>query len=165
MAHKVFLSDDNTADLVCSACNRYYKKDMSRFLDIDSSTKIKIKCKCGHTWRIVLEKRKFFRKKTNLPGTYKYQVTGQKATTGTMSVLDISRTGLKLKVNGRHQLKNGDWIEVEFRLDNQVKTLINRIVNIKNVNGPYVGASFREMKTFDPIIGFYMLQHTPEQEK
>ena len=82
-----------------------------------------------------------------------------------MSVLDISRTGLKIKINGDHKLKDGDWIEVEFQLDNKVQTIVNRIVNIKNIDGPYVGASFREMKTFDPIIGFYMLQHTPPQEK
>lgn len=81
-----------------------------------------------------------------------------------MTVIDISRTGLKLQISGKHNLKNGDWIEVEFRLDNKVRTQINRIVNIKNVDGQYVGASFREVKSFDPVIGFYMLQHTPPDE-
>ena len=111
-----------------------------------------------------LEKRKFFRKRTKLTGKYRYQITGKKVVEGYMTVLDISRTGLKLKIHGKHNLKDGDWIEVEFRLDNQVNSLINRIVNIKNVSGEYLGVSLLEVKGFDPVIGFYMLQHTPEPE-
>lgn len=165
MIEKVFLTDQNTSQFICSACNKYYVMDMSKYLDVPDVVKIKVKCKCGHSWGIVLEKRKFFRKKTNLRGRYRYQVTGKESVEGDMMVIDISRTGLKLKIHGKHNLKDGDWIEVEFRLDNQVRSLIKRIVNIKNVSGEYLGVSLDEIKGFDPVIGFYMLQHTPKQEK
>ena len=92
---------------------------------------------------------------------YRYHITGKKVKLGNIMVLDISRTGLKIKILGEHTLKDGDWIEVEFRLDNSVQTLVKRMVNIKNVSGEYLGTSFSDTKHFDPIIGFYMLQHTP----
>ena len=161
----MFLSAENTSEFICNACNRHYQRDMSQYLQTPDTVKLKIKCKCGYAWSSILEKRRFYRKRIDLPGKYKYQITGKTVSEGFMNILDISRTGLKLKIDGEHKLKDGDWIEVEFRLDNQVKTLVNRIVNIKNVSGQYVGASFREMKNFDPILGFYMLQHTPPQEK
>lgn len=162
---KVFLSPENKSELICSACNRHFQIDMSQYLQIPGEVKIRVKCKCGHAWSIVLEKRRFYRKKTQLKGKYKYQISGKNVLEGALTVLDISRTGLRLKIDGKHNLKDGDWIEIEFRLDNQVKTLINRIVNIKNVNGEYIGASFRDKKSFDPVIGFYMLQHTRNQEE
>ena len=165
MIQKVFISEQNTAEFICSACNKYHKMDISQYLEVPDIVKLKVKCKCGYSWTVMLEKRKFFRKKTNLRGKYRYQVTGKQVVEGDMTVLDISRTGLKLKIHGKHNLKDGDWIEVEFRLDNQVQSLINRIVNIKNVSGEYLGVSLKEVKRFDPVIGFYMLQHTPIREK
>jgi hypothetical protein len=164
MTQKVFLSSENTAKIICNACNRNYETDMSSYLNSPNTIQIKAKCKCGHSWTITLEKRRYFRKRVKLQGRYKYQITGRAVSEGVMTLLDLSRTGLKMKIHGEHTLKDGDWIEVEFRLDNSVRTLVNRIVNIKNVSGEYIGASFREIKQFDPIIGFYMLQHTPDRE-
>jgi hypothetical protein len=165
MTQKVFLSEKNTAKLICIACNRSYEADMSAYLNYPNTAKIKAKCKCGHTWSVVLEKRRYFRKRVKLAGTYKYHITGKTISEGMMTVLDLSRKGLRMKIHGQHNLKDGDWVEVEFRLDNSIRSLVNRIVNIKNISGEYVGASFREIKQFDPVIGFYMLQHTPPQEK
>jgi hypothetical protein len=165
MTQKVFLSSQNTAKFICNACNRQYELNMSQYLNSPNTAKLKLKCKCGYAWTATLEKRRYYRKRIQLRGTYKYQITGRAVSEGVMTVLDISRTGIKIKINGEHTLKDGDWIEVEFRLDNSVRTLINRMVNIKNVSGEYIGASFREIKHFDPVIGFYMLQHTPALEK
>ncbi len=165
MVQRVFLSPQNTSKFICNGCNRNYEVDMSKYVMTPNTVKLRVKCKCGYEWDSILEKRGYYRKKVNLPGTYRYQMTGRKISWGQMYVLDISRTGLKIKIDGDHTLEDGDWIEVEFRLDNSVKTLINRMVNIKNVNGQYLGTSFREAKHFDPVIGFYMLQHTPPKEK
>ena len=165
MVQKIFLSEQNTAEFICSVCNKYHKLDMSKYLEIPNVVKLKVNCKCGHSWTVMLEKRKFFRKKTNLKGKYRYRISGKEFVEGDMTVIDISRAGLKLKIHGEHNLKDGDWIEVEFRLDNKVRSLINRIVNIKNVSGPYLGVSLKEVKDFDPVIGFYMLHHTPTSEE
>ena len=51
---------------------------------------------------------------------------------GTMTVVDISRKGLKLKIHGEDvSFEKGDLLEVTFPLDNDTETLIKRIVNIK----------------------------------
>jgi len=138
---------------------------MTEYLNIPSTVRMKVKCKCGHSWSTLIEKRRYFRKNVNLPGTYKYKEYGKEDTYGSMTVIDISRKGLKIRLHDEtHPFKDGDWLEVTFRLDNQTKTLLRRMVNVKNVFENYLGLAFSDTKHEDADIGFYLLQHIDEKE-
>jgi hypothetical protein len=160
MVEKTFLSDSNTAQFICIACNRQFIVDMTEYLNIPSIVKIKVKCKCGHSWTTAIEKRRHFRKNVHLTGTYKYREHGKEDAYGSMTVLNISRKGLKIKLHDdEHHFKDGDWLEVTFRLDNQTRTLLKRMVHVKNVFGNCLGVAFSDTKHEDADIGFYLLQH------
>lgn len=164
MTTKTFLSKSNTAQFICIACNRQFIVDMTKYLNVPSTIKMKVKCTCGHAWDTVIEKRRYFRKNVNLPGTYKYKEYGKPDAYGSMTVVDLSRKGLKIKLHEEeHSFKDGDWLEVTFRLDNQTKTLLKRMVNIKNIYENYLGVAFADTKHEDADIGFYLLQHVGDK--
>jgi hypothetical protein len=169
MAEKTFITDGNKAVFVCAACNRQHIVDVSKFLAGPRQHRLKITCKCGHSWTSVLEKRRHFRKGVNFPGKYTYRKAGKPVLEGQMSVVNLSRRGLKIELPESEKLSVGDWIEVEFRLDNPPRTVIQRMVIIKNIHGPYVGLAFPDHKHEDPDIGFYLMEATsnkarPEKE-
>jgi hypothetical protein len=124
---------------------------------------LKVNCKCGYSWSTILERRRYFRKSVNFPGTYKYKLHSDEDTLGSMTVVDISRKGLKLKLHDEgHRFKEGDWLEVTFPLDNNPKTLIKRVVDVKNVFENYLGVAFRDTKHEDTDIDFYMSRHATD---
>lgn len=63
MADTILLSESNTVVLACSVCNHQKVVDISQYLSRQDIKKLKIKCKCGHSWNVNLEK------KTSLPKT------------------------------------------------------------------------------------------------
>ena len=163
MTKRTYLTISNTAQFICTACNRQWTEDVSEHLNVPSMVELKVNCNCGYSWRTILERRRYYRKNVNFPGTYKYKLYGNKDTVGSMMVIDISRKGLKLKLHDEgHRFKEGDWLEVTFPLDNNTKTLIKRVVNIKNVFKNYLGVEFRDTKHEDAEIDSYMSPHATD---
>lgn len=79
-----------------------------------------------------------------------------------MTVRDLSRSGLKLELEKEGELKVGDKLVVEFKLDNPQKTAIKKEVLVKTTFGNYVGTEFCSRdpnnpidKAYDIAIGFY----------
>ena len=78
---------------------------------------------------------------------------------GTMTVLDISKGGLKFKLSSAPLFKKGDILEVEFNLDNKNRTLIRKQVFVRNVKDSIVNVeycSFDTSDSGDKAIGFYL---------
>jgi c-di-GMP-binding flagellar brake protein YcgR len=125
---------------------------------MDKTVRVNIKCRCGHAFHAVLEKRRRYRKRTRLPGTYTYERPDRTEDKGIMEVVDISSSGLKLKLNVGRAFKVGDKIQVEFNLDNPQRTPIEKVVTVKNVSKNFVGVAFNEREGEDPSLGFYLLK-------
>ena len=165
MTTKTYLSSSNTAHFICAVCNRQFTEDMSEYLNVPSMVELKVKCKCGYSWTTILERRQYFRKSVNFPGTYHYKLHGKEDTVGSITVVDISRKGLKLKLHDEgHGFKEGDWLEVTFSLDDDTKTLIKRVVNVKNIFENYLGVAFSDTKHEDADIDYYMLQNATDKK-
>jgi hypothetical protein len=158
MEVKVYISKNNTATFVCPNCENTTTADVTRYAQMEKTVRVNIKCRCGHTFRAVLEKRRRYRKSTRLPGTYSFERPDGSVDKGIMQVLDISSTGMKLKLNVSRTLAVGDKLKVEFNLDDPQHTLIEKIVIVKNVSNARVGVAFREREADDPSLGFYLLK-------
>ena len=152
----VFISQDKKAKFICTACQRQWEKDVSKYYDLKKQIKVKVNCSCGNSWSSVLEKRRHIRKPVSLFGTYTYTPPGRKPYEGSLEVLDISLKGLKIRLDREWDLKVNQLINVSFRLDNKAKKLINRQVIIKNMNKRLLGVAFKEANRNDPDIGFYL---------
>lgn len=158
MAEKVYVSADSTATFVCPKCSRSRTEDVSLYLEADREIKAKIRCKCGHRFETLVDRRKNYRKITNLVGVY---LIDEKGVTGQMTVKDISRGGLKFQINTQPAFKIGARILVEFRLDDRYKTAISKSVIIKSLKDGLVGTQFISIDPTSAInkaLGFYLLQ-------
>lgn len=162
MAVKVFVNSDNTATLTCPNCQKTRIVDVSKYIRQDAPSKLKAKCSCGNTYVVSLEKRQYFRKNTDLEGVYHYTVSNSVVASaeaqGGLKVLNISKTGMRLKLNSMPRFQVGDLINVEFRLDDNRKSLISRDVYVRNMKGFFIGVEYASPPSLDSALGFYLFQ-------
>lgn len=152
MTVKVFINDRNMAMFACPACETTKTVDVSEYKDIDKAVKVKCKCKCGNAYTAILERRKFFRKETNLSGVC---IAGRDDRC-LMSVKDILRSGLGLKLNHKPDFKANDKKIVKFYLDDEPRSLIKKEVIVRIIRGFDVGVEFLSFEHYDRL-GLYLL--------
>jgi PilZ domain-containing protein len=159
MAEKVFVTESNMAVFECPQCNKAKNVDVSRYKDIRQVVRIKVKCPCGHSYRVVLERRKHYRKDVNFPGTYTYVLPDYREDKGGITVKDLSRSGVKIKLNVKKDFKIGDSLSLEFNINDKQRSLIKKEAVIKKISDLYLGVEFISIDSSDPsdkAIGFYM---------
>jgi hypothetical protein len=159
MTKKVFVTDKNMATFVCPECKALKTANVEKYAPLKKEIKLKIKCACGISYSATLERRRQYRKETDLPGEYFLSLSDGKVRKGNLTVKDISREGLKIKVNVVPKVEVGTKFMVEFCLDDKQKTLIKRDVIIKWISGHFIGAEFCSIDPSGPIdkaIGFYL---------
>ncbi len=156
MTPKVYITSNQMATFVCPKCQKSKTVNVSKYAGLDKIVRVNVKCPCGHAYTSILEKRKKYRKETNLPGTYLRIVDGKKIGRGLMTVRDLSTIGMKLRIHGDHHCIMGDVLEVEFYLDDTQRTLIRKKVIIRNIVGPNIGTELAPTETVDKALGFYL---------
>ncbi len=120
---------------------------------------LECQCECVHYYTVMLDRRKFYRKSTDLPGVYSCQKTNlsgshkseYKDDRGFMRVTDISRSGLKIRVNGAQTFLPGDRLYVEFNLDDRARSYIKKSVIVRSLQGQCVGMEFITIENFDKL--------------
>ena len=159
MTQKIFLADNSTATLLCPECNQSKTADLSKYKDLNKSVRLNIKCPCGNSYSVVLERRRHYRKEVGLPGTYTFSPPERARQKGAVTVKDLSRSGLKLVFKTMPELELGSILDVEFRLDDKRKSLIRKKVVVRRLGGPSVGVEFESFDQSDPsdnALGFYL---------
>lgn len=157
MIEKVFITSNNTATFVCPQCGNVTTTNVAKFAKIDKKITVKCRCNCGHNFSVSLEKRRQYRKATNLSGMYYHRLDNGDLDKGMMRVVDISSTGLKLKLNVERKFDIGTPLRVEFELDDKRRTFMNKRVIVRNVRKDLVGTSFAPNEGEDPNLGFYLM--------
>lgn len=156
MNQKVYITSKQMATISCPKCNRSKTVDVSKYANIDKIVKINVKCPCGHAYKAILEKRKKYRKETDLAGTFIHFIDGKPKTRGLMTVKDLSTSGLKLQLNVKQNFAIGDHMQVEFHLNDAHRTLIKKTVIIRNQREQFIGAEFAPFESIDKALGFYL---------
>lgn len=157
MDQTVFISSNNTATFRCPQCGKARIADVSQYAGIDKKITVNCTCPCGHHFRCRLEKRRQYRKGADLPG--RFTLTGESGPedTGLVKIVDLSSTGLKMKLTVPRTFPIGAQLMVEFHLDDRKRTPMKKRVVVRNVSGPFVGASFHPHDMDDPALGFYLM--------
>ena len=150
------MTSKQMATFSCPQCSRSKTVDVSKYATIDKLITVKVKCPCGHAYKAILEKRKQYRKETNLPGTYIHFIDGQPRNRGLMTVRDLSTSGMKLKLNVKQNFAIGDQLRVEFHLNDAHRTLIKKTVIIRNQRDQFIGVEFAPFEAVDKALGFYL---------
>lgn len=153
MAEKIFLGNSTTATFVCPECERSRTTDISKLLNAKAQLKIKCTCKCGHTFSVVIERRKYYRKTLELSGVAFGSDDGRKFV---MTVKDLSRSGARIKINSKFPFTVDDTLHVEFSLDDKDRSFISKTAIIRSINGPFLGIEFTEIEKYDKL-GQYLM--------
>ena len=157
---KRIYAHDNQGTLVCEQCGKGKVINIAGIKIIGEP--LKIRCGCGHTFFISIEVRKFYRKKTKLPGEYVQMglpITN-KPDKGRMTVEDLSRSGLGFRTERPHTLQVKDTIRVTFHLDDTKHSEVSARAEVKRVDDSFVGAAFLDLEEYSDanrILGFYLM--------
>ena len=159
MTEKVYIASTNKATFVCPKCQKSKTVDVSEYVVLDKIIRVTVKCPCGHSYTSILEKRKRYRRETNLPGSYTRLVDGKKIDGGLMIVRDLSIIGMKLEISADSNCGIGDVIQVEFHTDDAQRALIKKKVIIRSISGPIIGTEFAPTEGIDKALGFYLFNY------
>lgn len=152
---RIFVTS-GSATFSCPKCDKARTADVSKIISKKAEIKINCKCKCGYTFKAILERRKFYRKNTRLKGICKSERTMQPAV---VSILDISRSGCKISLeNDNNTFLENDKIFIEFNLDDTNKSLITKSAIIRSNKNGIIGAEFETIDKYDKIGQYLMFR-------
>jgi hypothetical protein len=150
---KIFVRPDNTATIVCPACNK--PKNMSVAGFKDKCHFLKVRCPCQNEFRIHLDFRQHYRKETNLPGKFVcLRPAGLGG--GQMTVKDISQGGVGMTITDSHELQIGSVLNLTFQLDDRKNTLLKKKAIVRTIKGNFIGCEFTDRDLYEKEIGFYL---------
>lgn len=151
MIQRVYVSQDRKATFSCPQCGLVKEKDVSKYIGLKQQVRLKCKCVCSYTYPVIFERRQHIRKSVQLPGSYS---SGKEQ--GTLVVENISRTGLKLKLNCETSLQVESRMRIKFTLDDVAGSEVQSEVVVRNVRPPVLGVEFTSMNHYGKL-GAYLL--------
>lgn len=159
---RVFVKSDDTATIRCPACQLL--KTISIPAASLRKSELSVKCSCSAVFKIHIESRKFYRKDTNIEGTYFVLDDNDHGKDLSHAIRrincrleNLSMTGAGFSTFGRHRIKEGDRLFLCFLLDNPDKTRIGKSGVARFIKGNYIGMAFDEPASDIKALGFYLM--------
>lgn len=153
---KSYVRPDNTVVITCPHCGQ--QKVILADAFKGHKHKLKVKCFCKKAFITHLEFRKYIRKKTVLKGTYSNH--SHHCSKGNLVIHDISLNGLSFSTLDKENFKVGDEITVEFILDDELRTKIQKDVVIKNIRPRTLGCEFLQPENvYGGPLGYYIMNN------
>ncbi|BBO67397.1 hypothetical protein DSCA_13270 [Desulfosarcina alkanivorans] len=140
---RVFLNDREEGTFTCPACDRGVIKDLSDFARTRSAIRLKCKCRCGNVYRVLVERRRHFRKPVNLIGMFFFQGSGDRPAKGLIKIRDISQSGIQFSVNSMPEFEIGDKLVIEFTLDDKEHSKIREEGIVQRIQSNIIGLAFK----------------------
>ncbi len=116
---------------------------------------LKIFCPCGSFFTVALDNRKYYRKRTRLPGVFFQDAQGQEL--GKMVVENISFGGLRFRTLEPHMLQLQECLRVKFHLDNALRSIVSEPVRVRFVRDEIIGAIFLDTDPFNKTLALYLM--------
>lgn len=149
MEQKILIDSLDTARFACPECNREKIMQLSEYSINRQNTKVKCKCRCGHTYIVVLEKKIESIQDTQLLGTF--ISNGSIRCSGKMIIKKLNSKGLMLKTNIEQNLWPGLKLFLEFVLDDAKQSIVKKEVVVKAKKGKYLSAEFTSEEHYDNL--------------
>jgi hypothetical protein len=140
---------------VCPKCAFSKAVDVERFLGRQKEVRLKIRCQCHSLQTAILDRRTNRRKPTDIQGRYFFAPQNRPIIDGEISIKDLSRNGLgfSLLSASSGDFSAGDVLRLQFKLFQNASLLIKKEAVVKQINGLYVNATFRDpLKTKDDFL-------------
>ncbi len=154
---KAFPDADGKATFVCPSCSASISIDVTEHLKTPAAVRTNCNCKCGNTFKAILERRQNKRVDSNLKGIYIRLVEGKETGHGLVAIKDISPSGVRMKLNAAIELTPRDkLVVILFQNEQTGKSLIREHGSIKYLNTSHIGAEFSQEERTDKSMAFYL---------
>ena len=176
MAKKVYVTESNTITLGCPKCGRFKDVDITPLMRREGNVHLSYRfrcstCDCGHisceecgeencsngqTNLIQIERRRYFRKKVDLPGSLSDNNKKQYP----VRVRNLSHNGVELVIRTPHSFVADQELFIQFTLNDTKKTFIEKTIIVRKVEKFNIKAEFEKTDSFDinnKKIGFYLM--------
>jgi transcription elongation factor Elf1 len=149
----IFLTDERGGKIICSECG------FSQPIDPKEVPLLRrpfnFHCKCGSVKAYCVNTRKKYRKPTKLRGKYVNRKTSRKYN---MMVEDISLSGIAILVDKDHDIRQGDILDLAFRLNDAAGTEMRNSAIVKRIDRQKIGCEFIIDQAYNKKLGFYLLK-------
>lgn len=149
---RVFVDKGNRTAVTCPFCEKTSDISVAKFKGYKHT--LVTQCSCQQRFKVELNFRQFHRKKVKLVGDF-LNISLGSTDWQTITVIDLSLIGLRLKVIGPADIKNGHILRVRFYLDNQKSTQIEKEVGVVNTRDDTYGCEFLILD-YEKELGFYL---------
>jgi hypothetical protein len=149
---KCYLTPEGRGLIKCPCCGHGKTVDFKEAIPVNHN--VRIRCKCGETFKGFLEIRQHYRKKVKFSGDYT-NLTSMRS--GKMTVENISRWGIGFRVMGFEYFKKEDPVRLAFELDNDRRSRISASVSAKHIQGNFVGCRIHGIRDGEKEFGFYLM--------
>jgi len=147
-----FVKDNNITTIVCPSCYTAKTASVKKFRNQKNA--LKVKCKCGHTFRLELEFRRQRRKTTELDGTalFNSPALGDEV----VKIVNLSMSGACFEVPEKHNIQIGQKGSINFTLNDVRQTPFVKNVTVRSIQGNRIGCEFDEKPAYQRKLGFYL---------
>ena len=150
---EAYVNKENYTAFSCPFCQRTHRISVATLQGKKHS--IIAKCTCGERIELKLNFRQFYRKSVHLPGEIINISTGSE-NWHAMTISDLSMSGLRFKLSGTHDIKQGHRLHVRFTLDNKQGSVIDKEVRVVNVKNNFYGCEFLNLAYEEKELGYYL---------
>ena len=134
---KFYVDENNQARIICHKCGINKNLDVTKFKD--THKRLKAKCRCGEVFQLTLDFRRHYRKNVQIVGKCFIQSKNER---DDIAIVDISLSGINFTTFKPHNLSIDDTVELNFTLDNPLRTNVREPVKIKRIAGRNIGAQY-----------------------
>jgi hypothetical protein len=153
---KVRVGSNNQGQITCPKCSKV--KSINATHHLLTKKAIKVRCSCGHSFKVSLDYRHYFRKNVRLPATLYKPHSDDILSEVTLTSLSVS--GIGFETTSLHDIYISSLFEIEFKLDDNSDTHIRETICIKRITGFVVGAEFTEQDKYCFELDFYLAPST-----
>ena len=151
---KVYVNENFDGLLICPQCDKRKHANFSIYKGRGSKP-LRVACDCGTHFYISVDFRRSYRKKTDIGG--RYTRLSYKKDKGIMRIINLSAHGIGFRTANKSALSMGDQVKLEFMLDDQKQSRIEKDGIVRTVNGDYVGCEFTDLSQHERTLGFYLM--------
>ncbi|MGQ9748227.1 PilZ domain-containing protein [Desulfosoma sp.] len=153
---KVFVAQDGQATIVCPQCGSARRVDALSI--VQHNKNVRVRCACGHSFRVSFEIRKTYRKSTFIFGDYQKKTKESNIPFRQMIVLDISQHGCRFQTPLAHDLQVGDLVRLEIPLTDARRSLVKATAEVRRIDGKNVGVAFVDFDSgCEKALSFFLL--------
>lgn len=150
---EAYVNKENYTAFSCPFCQRTHRISVAELQGKKHS--IVAKCTCHERIEVKLNFRQFYRKSVNLTGEVINISTGSD-NWYSMTISDLSMSGMRFKLNGPHDIKQGHRLHVRFILDNKQRHVVDKEIRVVNIDNNYFGCEFLNLAYEEKELGYYL---------